>query len=96
MKEFGTNKLIGNKRVVTLRYTDLELSSRVVRFLQNRGYQFNIDYTVVEYKGVKNRPTSRIEAIIYSGDILLIMAIKQRRTSELALLKAKQLELNFK
>lgn len=96
MKEFGTNKLIGNKRVVTLRYTDLELSSRVVRFLQNRGYQFNIDYTVVEYKGVKSRPTSRIEAIIYSGDILLIMAIKQRRTSELALLKAKQLELNFK
>lgn len=95
MKEFGTNKLIGNKRIVTLRYTDIELSSRIVRFLQTRGYRINVDYTVVEYKGVKSRPTSRIEAIIYTNDILLIMAIKQRRVSELALLKAKQLELKF-
>ena len=33
MKEFGTNRIIGNKRIITLRYTDMELSSRVVKFL---------------------------------------------------------------
>ncbi len=95
MKEFGTNRLIGNKRVVTLRYTDLELSSRIVRYLHIKGYRITEDFTVVEYKGVKNRPTSRIEAIIMADDLFQIMAIKQRRVAEIAMNKVAQLTLTF-
>ena len=96
MKEFGTNKLIGNRRVVTMRYTDTELFSRVDKFLKSKGYKVDTDYTVSKYKGVKGRPTIRIEAIIYTLDILLMMSITKRRQAELALQKAEQLELNFK
>lgn len=93
MKKFGTNRIIGNKRIVTLRYTDMELSARVVRFLHNQGYVMNSDYTVNEYNGKKGVKTSRIEAIILHYHIQPIMAIRQRRISEIALEKAKQLEL---
>lgn len=95
MAEFGTIRRIGNKRIVTLRYTDMELSSRIVRFLHSRGYTLNADFTICEYKGLKNRLTSKIEAIIFDADILKIMAIKQKRIAELALQKAQRLELNF-
>lgn len=93
-KKFGTTTLIGNKRVVRLRYTDIELSSRVVRFLHNRGYRINEDYSVSEYF-YKNRKISKIECIILSNDIFQIMAIKQRRVAEIAIKKANQLEINF-
>jgi len=93
MKEFGTNRIIGNKRIVTLRYTDMELSGRIVRFLHNQGYVINQDYTVIEYYGRKGIKTSRIEAIILSNHIFPIMAIKQRRVAELAIKKAQQLEI---
>ena len=93
-KEFGTTTLIGNKRVVRLRYTDIELSSRVVRFLHNRGYRINEDYSVSEYF-YKNKKISKIECIILSNDIFQIMAIKQRRVAEIAIKKANQLEINF-
>lgn len=96
MNEFGTNKLIGNRRVITLRYTDVELFSRIDQFLKSKGYRVNADYTVSKYKGVKGKPTIRIEAIIYTLDILLMMSITKRREAELALQKAVQLELNFK
>ena len=95
MKEFGTNRIVGNKRVITLRYTDMELSGRVVKFLHNQGYVMYNDYTVIEYYGRKGVKTSRIEAIILSNHIMPIMAIKQRRTAELAIKRAEQLELNF-
>lgn len=93
-KKFGTTTLIGNKRVVRLRYTDIELSSRVVRFLHSRGYRINEDYSVSEYF-YKNRKISKIECIILSNDIFQIMAIKQRRVAEIAIKKANQLEINF-
>ena len=93
MKTFGTNQLIGNKRVVTFRYTDIELSAKVVKFLHGRGYRINEDFTVTEYNGVKGKLTSRIECIILSNDLFPIMAMKQRRVAELALKKALQLEM---
>ena len=94
MNEFGTLTLIGNKRVLKLRYTDIELSSRVVRFLHNRGYRINEDYSVSEYI-YKNKQVSKIECIILSNDVFSIMAIRQRRIAELAIKKANQLELTF-
>ena len=95
MKEFGTNRIIGNKRIITLRYTDMELSSRVVKFLHQNGYRIGEDYTVIEYYGRKGIKTSRIEAIILSNHIMPIMAIKQRRVAEIAVKKAVQLECEF-
>jgi len=93
MKEFGTNRIVGNKRIVTLRYTDMELSGRIVKFLHNQGYVINNDFIVTEYNGRKGIKTSRIEAIILYYHILPIMAIKQRRVAELAIKKAQQLEI---
>lgn len=90
MERFGTITRIGNKRIVKLRYTDTELSSRVVRFLHNRGYRINEDYSVSEYIN-KGKVISRIECIILSNDILQIMAIKQRRVAEIAIDKANKL-----
>lgn len=92
MKEFGTNRIIGNKRIVTLRYTDMELSSRVVRFLHQNGYKIGEDYTVNEYIG-RGKQTSRIEAVILYYHLRPIMAIKQRRVAEIAMKKAIQLEM---
>lgn len=93
MKRFGTQLIIGNKRVVILRYTDMELSSRIVRFLHSQGYKIGTDYTVEEYNGKKGVKTSRIEAIIHKDHIKQIMAFKQYRIAEIALAKASQLEL---
>lgn len=94
MKEFGTNRIIGNKRIITLRYTDMELSSRVVKFLHQNGYRIGEDYTVNEYVG-RGKQTARIEAVILSHHLVLIMAIKQRRVAEIAVKKAVQLECEF-
>jgi len=91
-KLFGTIRKIGNKRVINLRYTDMELYARVIRFLHTQGYKINQDFVVHEYYTKKSGKTAKIEAIILDTDIFLIMSIKQRRISEIALMRAKQLE----
>lgn len=91
-KKFGTITLIGNKRVVKLRYTDMELAKRVVKFIHTQGYVIGTDYTVTEYR-TKKGMVSLVEAIILSNHMMPIMAIKQRRTAELAIKRAEQLEL---
>lgn len=94
-KKFGVVRRIGNKQVVSLRYTDQELFNRIVKLLHRKGYSPRIDYEITEYTGTKGIPTFRIEGIFLVNDILQFMAYTQYRTAELAEARGKRLEEVF-
>lgn len=94
-KKFGVIRRIGNKQVVSLRYTDQELFNRIIRLLHRKGYNPKIDYETTEYAGTKGTPTFRIEGIFLVNDVLQFMAYTQYRTAELAEARGKRLEEIF-